>query len=149
MHQYEEKRLQEQQEVRDLVEQVIEGHKNAKEAKIKLQKYKQEIGTCILPEKWEMMTNVPKLLHLSFSGPFLFEGKMQDIHSHECMIMNSRNKLVMGRSEILSYCFFKRTNVLQLFFLPSENSVCEWLLFVKSTYEAQILVIHISKRGFA
>lgn len=51
MHQYEEKRLQEQQEVRDLVEQVIEGHKNAKDAKIKLQKYKQEIGTCILPEK--------------------------------------------------------------------------------------------------
>ncbi|XP_033920747.1 cilia- and flagella-associated protein 99 [Melopsittacus undulatus] len=54
MHQYEEKRLQEQQEVRDLVEQVIEGHKNAKEAKIKLQKYKQEIVQKVCEEKKEL-----------------------------------------------------------------------------------------------
>ncbi|NXF87258.1 CFA99 protein, partial [Eubucco bourcierii] len=43
MHQYAEKRLQEQKEMRELVEQVVEGHKNAKQAKIKLQKYKQQI----------------------------------------------------------------------------------------------------------
>ncbi|XP_062494690.1 cilia- and flagella-associated protein 99 isoform X1 [Pezoporus occidentalis] len=54
MHQYEEKRLQEQQEVRDLVEQVTEGHKNAKEAKIKLQKYKQEIVQKVCEEKEEL-----------------------------------------------------------------------------------------------
>ncbi|KAM9027616.1 cilia- and flagella-associated protein 99 isoform 2-T3 [Ara ararauna] len=54
MHQYEEKRLQEQQEVRELVEQVIEGHKNAKEAKIKLQKYKQEIVQKVCEEKEEL-----------------------------------------------------------------------------------------------
>ncbi|XP_065516683.1 cilia- and flagella-associated protein 99 [Lathamus discolor] len=54
MHQYEEKRLQEQKEVRDLVEQVIEGHKNAKEAKIKLQKYKQEIAQKVCEEKEEL-----------------------------------------------------------------------------------------------
>jgi len=51
MQQYAEKRLQEQQEMRELVEQVVEGHKNAKQAKIKLQKYKQQIGIYILPEK--------------------------------------------------------------------------------------------------
>ncbi|KAM4673992.1 cilia- and flagella-associated protein 99 [Amazona ochrocephala] len=54
MHQYEEKRLQEQQEVRELVEQVIEGHKNAKEAKIKLQKYKQEIVQKVCEEKEDL-----------------------------------------------------------------------------------------------
>lgn len=31
------------------------------------------------------------------------EGKIQAIRSHKCMTMNSRNKFVMGRSEILSY----------------------------------------------
>lgn len=31
------------------------------------------------------------------------EGKIQAIHSHKCTNMNSRNKFVMGRSEILSY----------------------------------------------
>ncbi|XP_061215820.1 cilia- and flagella-associated protein 99 isoform X1 [Neopsephotus bourkii] len=54
MHQYEEKRLQEQQEVRDLVEQVTEGHKNAKEAKRKLQKYKQKIVQKVCEEKEEL-----------------------------------------------------------------------------------------------
>ncbi|NXW36374.1 CFA99 protein, partial [Phaetusa simplex] len=43
MHQYAEKRLQEKKEMRELVEQVVEGHKNAKQAKIKLQKYKKQI----------------------------------------------------------------------------------------------------------
>ncbi|XP_048851929.1 cilia- and flagella-associated protein 99 isoform X1 [Brienomyrus brachyistius] len=43
MHRYAEKRLQEEQEMRELVEQVVEGHKNAKEAKAKLWAYKQRI----------------------------------------------------------------------------------------------------------
>lgn len=44
MCQYAERRLQEQKEMRELVEQVVEGHKNAKQAKMKLQKYKRQIG---------------------------------------------------------------------------------------------------------
>lgn len=82
MHQYAEKRLQEQKEMRELVEQVVEGHKNAKQAKVKLQKYKQQIGIYILPQKWEIMTNVPKLLYLYFPGPITIfterKGKLRE-----------------------------------------------------------------------
>lgn len=81
MHQYAEKRLQEQKEMRELVEQVVEGHKNAKQTKIKLQKYKQQIGIYILPEKKrDVMPNVPKLLY--FSGPITIftarKGKLRE-----------------------------------------------------------------------
>ncbi|XP_074004267.1 cilia- and flagella-associated protein 99 [Numenius arquata] len=55
MHQYAEKRLQEQKEVRKLVEQVVEGHKNAKQAKIKLQKYKQQIVQEVCEENRELL----------------------------------------------------------------------------------------------
>lgn len=44
MRRYAEKRLQEEEEMRDLVQQVAEGHKNSKTAKEKLQKLKQSIG---------------------------------------------------------------------------------------------------------
>ncbi|XP_069712555.1 cilia- and flagella-associated protein 99 isoform X1 [Phaenicophaeus curvirostris] len=55
MHQYAEKRLQEQKEMRELVEQVMEGHKNAKQAKIKLQKYKQQIVQEVSEENQELL----------------------------------------------------------------------------------------------
>ncbi|NWR58030.1 CFA99 protein, partial [Bucorvus abyssinicus] len=55
MHQYAEKRLQEQKEMRDLVEQIVEGHKNAKQAKIKLQKYKQQIVQEVCEENRELL----------------------------------------------------------------------------------------------
>lgn len=44
MRRYAEKRLQEEKEMRDLVQQVAEGHKNSKAAKEKLLKFKQSIG---------------------------------------------------------------------------------------------------------
>jgi len=69
MHEYAERCLHEQKEMRELVEKVVEGHKNAKQAKLKLQKYKQQIGIYILPEKLDMMPNVPRLLCL--------EGQLQ------------------------------------------------------------------------
>lgn len=47
MHLYAEKRLQEQKEVKELVEQVMEGHKNVKQVKAKIQEYKQQIGMYI------------------------------------------------------------------------------------------------------
>ncbi|NXL03457.1 CFA99 protein, partial [Mesembrinibis cayennensis] len=55
MHQYAEKRLREQKEMRELVEQVVEGHKNAKQAKIKLQKYKQQIVQEVCEENRELL----------------------------------------------------------------------------------------------
>ncbi|KFQ54839.1 hypothetical protein N334_03146, partial [Pelecanus crispus] len=55
MHRYAEKRLQEQKEMRELVEQVVEGHKNAKQAKIKLQKYKQRIVREVCEENRELL----------------------------------------------------------------------------------------------
>ncbi|NXH10270.1 CFA99 protein, partial [Bucco capensis] len=55
MHQYAEKRLEEQKEMRELVEQVVEGHKNAKQAKTKLQKYKQQIVQEVCEENRELL----------------------------------------------------------------------------------------------
>lgn len=47
MQRYAQKRLQEENEMRDLVQQVAEGHKNSKAAKEKLQKLKQKIGILV------------------------------------------------------------------------------------------------------
>ena len=44
MRRYAEKRLQDEKGMKDLVQQVAEGHKNSKSAKEKLQKLKQRIG---------------------------------------------------------------------------------------------------------
>lgn len=52
MRRYAEKRLQEEKEVRDLVQQVAEGHKNSKTAKERLQKLKQSIGMFFLCHVW-------------------------------------------------------------------------------------------------
>uniref|UniRef100_A0A663DJX4 Cilia and flagella associated protein 99 n=1 Tax=Aquila chrysaetos chrysaetos TaxID=223781 RepID=A0A663DJX4_AQUCH len=55
MNQYAKKRLQEQKEMREMVEQVVEGHKNAKQAKIKLRKYKQQIVQEVCEENRELL----------------------------------------------------------------------------------------------
>uniref|UniRef100_A0A8C5LSH8 Cilia and flagella associated protein 99 n=1 Tax=Leptobrachium leishanense TaxID=445787 RepID=A0A8C5LSH8_9ANUR len=55
MRQYAEKRLQEEKDMRDLVEQVAEGHKNTKQARIKLQKYKQQIVQEVTEESQELL----------------------------------------------------------------------------------------------
>ncbi|XP_052636616.1 cilia- and flagella-associated protein 99 isoform X1 [Harpia harpyja] len=55
MNQYAEKHLQEQKEMREMVEQVVEGHKNAKQAKIKLRKYKQQIVQEVCEENRELL----------------------------------------------------------------------------------------------
>lgn len=44
MQRYAVKRLQEEKEMRDLVQQVAEGHKNSRAAKEKLQEIKHSIG---------------------------------------------------------------------------------------------------------
>ncbi|XP_040191236.1 cilia- and flagella-associated protein 99 [Rana temporaria] len=55
MRQYAEKRLQEEREMRDLVEQVSEGRKNTKQARLKLQKYKQRIVQEVTVESRELL----------------------------------------------------------------------------------------------
>ncbi|KAM8938688.1 cilia- and flagella-associated protein 99 [Pelodytes ibericus] len=55
MRQYAEKRLQEEKDMRDLVEQVSDGHKNTKQARIRLQKYKQQIVQEVTEESRELL----------------------------------------------------------------------------------------------
>ncbi|NXO69125.1 CFA99 protein, partial [Phainopepla nitens] len=55
MHLYAEKRLQEQKEMKELVEQVMEGHKNVKQAKAKVQEYKQQIVQQVCEESGELL----------------------------------------------------------------------------------------------
>ncbi|NXI29129.1 CFA99 protein, partial [Sterrhoptilus dennistouni] len=55
MHLYTEKRLQEQKEIKELVEQVMEGHKNVKQAKAKIQEYKQQIVQQVCEESGELL----------------------------------------------------------------------------------------------
>ncbi|MEE6462666.1 hypothetical protein FKM82_001669 [Ascaphus truei] len=55
MRQYAEKRLQEEHDMRDLVEQVAQGHKNTKQARLKLQKYKQQIVQEVTVESRELL----------------------------------------------------------------------------------------------
>ncbi|XP_053556283.1 cilia- and flagella-associated protein 99 [Bombina bombina] len=55
MRQYAEKRLQEEKNMRDLVEEVAEGHKNTKKARLQLQKYKQQIVQEVNEESRELL----------------------------------------------------------------------------------------------
>uniref|UniRef100_A0A8D0HE72 Cilia and flagella associated protein 99 n=1 Tax=Sphenodon punctatus TaxID=8508 RepID=A0A8D0HE72_SPHPU len=55
MRQYAEKRLQEEKEMRDLVEQVVEGRKNVKQARARLQKYKHQIVQEVSEESRELL----------------------------------------------------------------------------------------------
>ncbi|KAE8289906.1 Cilia- and flagella-associated protein 99 [Larimichthys crocea] len=55
MRRYAEKRLQEEKEMRDLVQQVAEGHKNSKAAKEKLLKFKQSIAKEVSEQSRELL----------------------------------------------------------------------------------------------
>ncbi|NXY27821.1 CFA99 protein, partial [Pomatorhinus ruficollis] len=55
MHLYAEKRLQEQKQMKELVEQVMEGHKNVKQVKAKIQEYKQQIVQQVCEESGELL----------------------------------------------------------------------------------------------
>ncbi|NWY24735.1 CFA99 protein, partial [Pheucticus melanocephalus] len=55
MHLYTEKRLQEQKAMKELVEQVMEGHKNVKQVKEKIQEYKQQIVQQVCEESGELL----------------------------------------------------------------------------------------------
>ncbi|NXP23666.1 CFA99 protein, partial [Scytalopus superciliaris] len=55
MHQHAEKRLQEQKEMKELADQVMQGHKNVKQVKTKLQKYKQQIAQQVSEESGQLL----------------------------------------------------------------------------------------------
>ena len=48
--------MQEEKEIRDLVQQVAEGHKNSKAAKERIQKFKQSIGKASLFHLFSMVS---------------------------------------------------------------------------------------------
>ncbi|KFP77733.1 hypothetical protein N310_05120, partial [Acanthisitta chloris] len=60
MHQCAEKRLQEQKEMRELVEQVMEGHKNVKQVKTELQEHKRQIVQKVCEEREELVRRALK-----------------------------------------------------------------------------------------
>ena len=45
---YVERRMREEEVMKQVVEDIISGHKNAKQAKVKVQEYKRKMGTFIL-----------------------------------------------------------------------------------------------------
>lgn len=66
MHLCAEKRLQEQKEMKELVEQVMEGHKNVKQVKAKIQEYKQQIGIYIARKKMRADAKYPQTTSFFF-----------------------------------------------------------------------------------
>ncbi|NXU62015.1 CFA99 protein, partial [Horornis vulcanius] len=62
---YAEKHLQEQKEMKELVEQVMEGHKNVKQVKAKIQEYKQQIGIYIA-RKMRVDARYPQIISSFF-----------------------------------------------------------------------------------
>lgn len=66
MRKYAEKRLKEEKGMRELVQQVADGHKNSKAAKDKLQEIKQRIGTKIVDDTYGIIFSQVMKLHCFF-----------------------------------------------------------------------------------
>ena len=84
MQRYAQKRLQEEKEMRDLVQKVSEGHNNSKAAKVKLQEFKQRIGT----SHHHMQDMIPLDLH--FHSTLIICILLNICHSQRSLRTNSR-----------------------------------------------------------
>ncbi|XP_039993513.1 cilia- and flagella-associated protein 99 [Xiphias gladius] len=81
MRRYAEKRLQEEKEMRDLVQQVAEGHKNSKTAKEKLQKLKQSIVKEVSEQSQELLRQALEEAHAELSRKFEIILEIRTIES--------------------------------------------------------------------
>ncbi|XP_073343920.1 cilia- and flagella-associated protein 99 [Pagrus major] len=81
MRRYAEKRLQEEKEMRDLVQQVAEGHKNSKTAKEKLQKFKQSIVKEVSEQSRELLRQALEEAHAELSRKFEIIAEIRVIES--------------------------------------------------------------------
>lgn len=79
MQRYAEKRLQEEKGIRDLVQQVAEGHKNSKAAKEKLQKLKQSIVKEVSEQNQELLCQALEEAQAEMSRKF------EVIHEIHCI----------------------------------------------------------------
>uniref|UniRef100_UPI0037E7075D cilia- and flagella-associated protein 99 n=1 Tax=Semicossyphus pulcher TaxID=241346 RepID=UPI0037E7075D len=81
MLRYAEKRLQEEKEMRDLVQQVAEGHKNSKAAKERLQKYKQSIVKEVSEQSRELLRQALEEAQAELSRRFEIIREIRAIES--------------------------------------------------------------------
>ncbi|KAM8915058.1 cilia- and flagella-associated protein 99 isoform 2-T2 [Spinachia spinachia] len=89
MRRYAEKRLQEEKELRDLVQQVAEGHKNSKAAKEKLQKFKQSIVKEVAEQRRELLRQALEDAQAELSRKF---EVIREIHAIESLpLLRVRN----------------------------------------------------------
>ncbi|KAL6105647.1 cfap99 [Pungitius sinensis] len=82
MRRYAEKRLREEKEMRDLVQQVAEGHKNSKAAKEKLQKFKQSIVKEVAEQRRELLRQALEEAQAELSRKFKV---IREIHAIESL----------------------------------------------------------------
>ncbi|XP_005916757.1 cilia- and flagella-associated protein 99 isoform X1 [Haplochromis burtoni] len=82
MQRYAEKRLQEEKEIKDLVQQVADGHKNSKAAKEKLQKLKQSIVKEVSEQNQELLHQALEEAEAEMSRKF---EVIREIHSIESL----------------------------------------------------------------
>ncbi|XP_035530166.1 cilia- and flagella-associated protein 99 [Morone saxatilis] len=81
MRRYAEKRLQEEKEMRDLVQQVAEGHKNSKTAKEKIQKFKQSIVKEVSEQSRELLRQALEEAQAELSRKFEIIHEIRAIES--------------------------------------------------------------------
>uniref|UniRef100_A0AAQ4RSA2 Cilia and flagella associated protein 99 n=1 Tax=Gasterosteus aculeatus aculeatus TaxID=481459 RepID=A0AAQ4RSA2_GASAC len=82
MRRYAEKRLQEEKGLRDLVQQVAEGHKNSKAAREKLQKFKQSIVKEVAEQRRELLRHALEEAQAELSRKF---EVIREIHAIESL----------------------------------------------------------------
>ncbi|XP_028294627.1 cilia- and flagella-associated protein 99 isoform X2 [Gouania willdenowi] len=82
MKKYAEKRLQDEKTVRDLVQQIAEGHNNSKAAKEKLKKLKQSIVREVAEQNQELLRQALEKAEAELSRKFEI---IQEIHSIETL----------------------------------------------------------------
>ncbi|XP_034419465.1 cilia- and flagella-associated protein 99 [Cyclopterus lumpus] len=81
MRRYAEKRLQDEKEMRDLVQQVAEGHKNSKTAKEKLHKFKQSIVKEVAEQRRELLRQALEEAQAELSRKFKVIREIRAIES--------------------------------------------------------------------
>ncbi|CAB1335259.1 unnamed protein product [Coregonus sp. 'balchen'] len=81
MQRYANKRLQEEKEMRDLVQQVADGHKNSKAAKVKLQEFKQRIVKEVSEQSRELLRQALEEAQAELSRKFEIIRQIRTIES--------------------------------------------------------------------
>ncbi|XP_068436650.1 cilia- and flagella-associated protein 99 [Clinocottus analis] len=101
MRSYAEKRLQEEKEMRDLVQQVAEGHKNSKASKEKLLKFKQSIVKEVAEQKRELLRQALEEAQAELSRKFKVIREIRAIESLPHFKVNSFDNTESAGHELL------------------------------------------------